>query len=324
MAVRPTFVFGSPRSGTTWLARIFDSRPDTLYRHEPDICNPGELPYVFGPDELEPHVETMQAYAKTLVEDRSLRSNGLLPQFAKSYRSALAQKFRLSLLYAGRALEKATPGLQLDRKLKIPDLIAANSTAHPVIKSVSSMGRLPLLARSVEDCNIVVLVRHPCGVVASGLRGVATGKMSTAQAYHDWLKLEPAIRRGLTAQKLDQLSHVEVLATSWLLFNEYVLDALAGNPRVKVVVYEELCENPVELTQEIFDHCGFDDSPETRDFIRACLDSTDASPEYFQVLRNPKAAAVRWKSELSEADQQTVYELTRDSTPGRLFYTDAG
>lgn len=30
-------ILGSPRSGTTWLAAIFDSHEDILYRHEPDI-----------------------------------------------------------------------------------------------------------------------------------------------------------------------------------------------------------------------------------------------------------------------------------------------
>jgi hypothetical protein len=29
-------VLGSPRAGTTWLAKIIDSHPNILYRHEPD------------------------------------------------------------------------------------------------------------------------------------------------------------------------------------------------------------------------------------------------------------------------------------------------
>ena len=34
--MRTVLLFGMPRSGTTWLGKIFDSHPDTLYRHEPD------------------------------------------------------------------------------------------------------------------------------------------------------------------------------------------------------------------------------------------------------------------------------------------------
>src|ERR1700757_2925244 len=29
-------ILGSPRSGTSWLAKIVDSHPDVLFRHEPD------------------------------------------------------------------------------------------------------------------------------------------------------------------------------------------------------------------------------------------------------------------------------------------------
>jgi hypothetical protein len=29
-------ILGAPRSGTTWLGKIFDSHPRVLYRHEPD------------------------------------------------------------------------------------------------------------------------------------------------------------------------------------------------------------------------------------------------------------------------------------------------
>ena len=35
-ASAPILLFGMPRSGTTWLGKIFDSHPQVLYRHEPD------------------------------------------------------------------------------------------------------------------------------------------------------------------------------------------------------------------------------------------------------------------------------------------------
>ena len=40
LAESAILVFGLPRSGTTWLAKIFDSHPDVLYRHEPDELTP--------------------------------------------------------------------------------------------------------------------------------------------------------------------------------------------------------------------------------------------------------------------------------------------
>jgi len=40
LADRAILVSGSPRSGTTWLAKLLDSHPDVLYRHEPDEVSP--------------------------------------------------------------------------------------------------------------------------------------------------------------------------------------------------------------------------------------------------------------------------------------------
>src|SRR6185312_4530492 len=37
-------IFGLPRSGTTWIGKLFDSHPDTLYRHEPDSVRRLSMP----------------------------------------------------------------------------------------------------------------------------------------------------------------------------------------------------------------------------------------------------------------------------------------
>ena len=37
---RSILVVGLPRSGTTWIGKIFDSHPRTLYLHEPDSAVP--------------------------------------------------------------------------------------------------------------------------------------------------------------------------------------------------------------------------------------------------------------------------------------------
>ena len=44
-------IFGMPRSGTTWLGKIFDSHPDIIYLHEPDSeFRLKEVPLLVTPD----------------------------------------------------------------------------------------------------------------------------------------------------------------------------------------------------------------------------------------------------------------------------------
>ncbi len=51
---RLVLVFGMPRSGTTWLGKIFDSHPETLYRHEPDAWGRlNAMPLLAQPDQAE-------------------------------------------------------------------------------------------------------------------------------------------------------------------------------------------------------------------------------------------------------------------------------
>src|SRR5690349_8179034 len=67
---------GFPRFGTTWLAKIFDSHPDVLYRHEPDELT--------GPDpSLAP-----AGQIRTWLLQRSPRAAAKRPNFPKSWRPA--------------------------------------------------------------------------------------------------------------------------------------------------------------------------------------------------------------------------------------------
>ena len=62
------FVFGMPRSGTSWLGKIFDSHPDVVFRHEPDIdFRNTSIPWY--PEETEPYLDEARAY----IANTSLR-----------------------------------------------------------------------------------------------------------------------------------------------------------------------------------------------------------------------------------------------------------
>jgi len=321
--MKPIFIFGSPRSGTSWLARIFDSHPDTLYRHEPDVAlGASGIPFVFGPDEPDGYIEAMSLFAERMINDRSFRSNAQLPQFTKSYRGVLQHHARLSMIYVGRGLDKIIGRqFQIERRIKIPDMARNRDHIVPVIKSVDSMGRLPLLARTVHDCHIVLLIRHPCGVISSGLRGQSQGIMGVMKAFSDWAKLETAVVRGLGRERLEKLDTLEARAVGWMLFNEYAMKELSGDTRAQLIIYDELCNDPHRVTRGIFENCGLEYAPQTQAFIEKSIGSTDSSPGYFQLVRNPSIAANRWKEELDEDQKERVRQIVEDSMPGRFFYS---
>src|SRR5437762_1830686 len=96
------FLFSSPRSGSTWIAKAFDSHPGTIYLHEPDIVDRGSdlLPHWFeqGAGDFKNHAKH---YLARLSANRSLRTVGTRPFFAKAYRSETARHIRTGLIYVG-------------------------------------------------------------------------------------------------------------------------------------------------------------------------------------------------------------------------------
>src|ERR1700712_540760 len=78
-------VLGAPRSGTTWLAKIVDSHPDVLYRHEPDATLPGPSPMT--PDALAPLLARWAA-------ETGARTVTKRPYFRKSWQPGWARGLR--------------------------------------------------------------------------------------------------------------------------------------------------------------------------------------------------------------------------------------
>jgi hypothetical protein len=161
-------ILGAPRSGTTWVGKIADSRPDVLYRHEPDIADPPpDLPVFVDPP---PSAGLQARFDRHLLRwagARDSRSAGSRPVFPKAFQPPLAQFVRGAVVYAAKAGERV--GDSLAARTVIPELSARRPAAH-VLKSVNLLGRLPLVLGSPWVSAVVLVLRHPCAQVASGLR----------------------------------------------------------------------------------------------------------------------------------------------------------
>ena len=116
------FLIGSARSGTSWLAKIFDSHPDVIYRHEPDsIVVSYSIPFFPDPEEMESLIPETRDYFTKLLNVRQLKSAGSLPVFNKNYLSKFTNNFLPRLIFMLKVTSTISHRLGLSVEVKVPD-----------------------------------------------------------------------------------------------------------------------------------------------------------------------------------------------------------
>ncbi|MSP01458.1 MAG: sulfotransferase [Acetobacteraceae bacterium] len=290
-------IVGAPRSGTTWLAKIFDSHPDVLYRHEPD--------------EAVPPSGSIQADIARWVRQRDPRTAGKRPFFTKSWQSAPARFLRTSLAYA----DSATARIGLPT-WPIPDL-GATARARVVIKSVRLNTGIGDFVRGFPRGRALLILRHPCGQVASVMRGTRDGRFDLAEAGTDMPFDEAsavafAARHGLDEPAFQRQPDAAKYAWSWRAFNEIAVDAINGRINSHIVIYENLCANPTIEARALLTFAGLPWHKQTETFLTRS--TTHAGPAgYYAVVRDSIAAAERWRTAMTPADQAAVRDVVRIS-----------
>lgn len=319
---RCILVFGMPRSGTTWIGKLFDSHPDTLYRHEPDSVRRLTLPLYPETQEAPRYREELERFVASLPGLRSPKVVGKLPLFPKSYQSTPA-------LYAyrlGVAAAKATSRLRSDFPCLYRPTAAGSQRACLVWKSIESPGRLGVCVEALPHARAIHLMRHPCGYVASVLRGEAAKRFSqqTPSADDLWL-LEKLLvtsvgkTKGLCLKDVERLTPEERLTWRWVLTQEKILADVARCDRVLTLRYEDVCAAPLDMTRRMFEFASLDWQMQTEEFIRESTQATNT--DYYSVFKNSKASAEGWRSELTSPVIERILRILRANPVGR-FYDD--
>lgn len=328
-APRFLLLFGTPRSGTSWLGKIFDSHPQTLYKHEPDRSGCG-LPFAPSPESAEQCRPMIVDFVARLASTNTQHTSARLPTFRKSYRATIAQPIHEFSVLASRAA--AVVGCELP-VFQFADV--GPPQVRVIWKSTDSMGRLGVILRNVEDCCAIRILRHPCGYISSVLKGEAQRKfitkVRTSENYESLQALleTPAGRqRRMTLDHLRQLHPVERMAWFWVLLNEKAQDDTAGDSRCTSVRYEDVCRDPANKGKELFSFCGLDWHWQTAEFVRtSTLESpptaldriTQNSRRYYSIFRNPLESAEKWKSEMRVEDIERVFGVLRQSDLMSLY-----
>lgn len=322
-------LFSMPRSGSSWLGKILDSHPQTLYKHEPDSGRL-HMPLAPDPSSAEEHRPVIETFVKELGPLCDARVSSRLPVFPKAYRSPVAQFIHKTSVVSSIAL---SPLMH-----RFPVLQCANPKKpgiQVVWKSIVSLGRLGVILRVVPESRAIHIVRHPCGYVCSVLRGEAqrkfAGNVPTSEHYNSFrmlLDAHGARTHGLTLDHLRDCHPVERMTWMWVLMNEKAERDNRANPRCLMFRYEDLCNSPEAKTQDLFSFLGLDWNEQTAAFLRMSTKveeagafdrMTQAERRYYSIFKNPIKAANRWKSEMKDEDIRRVYGVLAHSDLRDLY-----
>ena len=314
-------LMGSPRSGTTWLAKIIDSHPAVLYRHEPDSINVNpEIPFVPEAAEVDRHMAACRDYLQLLVGERASKSSGSQPMFSKDFRGPVSEAFRRLLILGVKGGERIPLAGSLLSGIQVPDLITGQAAPRTFIKSVSSLCRSYMFSLADPQARFIHIIRHPCAYVASTVRGKKLGLLSDDPYIETLAAMSQASSYGLTLEKLLSLSREEQLAARWMLQNEKVMQEMSGLEGYQQVIYEALCARPLEVAETLLAFMGLEMNDQTRSFIEQSSGGKSGEVRYFDVTRDSAAAASSWMSELDNEQISSIRQLVSPSKAGGLYF----
>lgn len=309
----PILILGAPRSGTTWLAKIIDSHPDVLYRHEPDATLPSPSPLT---------ADALPALLARWAADQSPRSATKQPFFPKSWQSAWKRRLRTVLATGISAAARMPPPFKALAKLRIPDL-GDRPAPRIAIKSIDWAEGAPVLASTLPGSRTIFILRHPCGQVASVMRGNRQRRFDlksdgTDMPFDEVKAIRFAARHGTDEPGFQALPDAAKYAWSWRAFNEPAYAALAAQTNVHVVLYEALCAQPDTLSRRILRFSGLEWNRQTEVFV-ALSTSHRGQAGYYAIFRNAVAAAENWRTTMPRADQDAVRAVVAPSPLARFW-----
>jgi hypothetical protein len=314
---KPVLVVGLPRSGTTWIGKVFDSHPGTLYLHEPDSAVPmRDVPPLIGSAPGEGEADRLRASVARTMNVRLTRVAGSLPRFRKAYRSPGFDWLHQRMVFSAKLWSRAFG------EVRIPDLASAsNQPPRLVWKSIESVGRIGMLARLAPEFRVIHILRHPCGWMRSFGRGYQERLFTSERDdWADFRLLEstpPAQRRGLAMSSFREMDDIERDTWLWILWNENGVEGGEGLSNVLTVRYEDVCAAPVAQSRMIFRFAELDWHPNTENFIYRSISTS--SERYYSVFRDPLTAANRWRQSFSGAQLHRVEAIMEQSHVGRMF-----
>ena len=319
---RIILVVGAPRSGTTWLASILNTYPEVIYSHEP-FRKLGDVEPALLAD-MKRGILSREDKARLIRILSSGRPSWRRPPFFSKTdldRPAILQ-------YLCWYLVRITGGGHgAFCRIFSPD---PDGSYDLLIKEVDWARHLESTIRALL-AEVILIIRHPCSVVGSLIKGKRLGLMPE-QDRHTWMRprVEECRHLGYSSSSVLSMDDYEFHALDWLLQNLTYRRILRGHPRAAVIVYEELSSEPLVSAESLFRFLDWSIGPETQRFIELSTGLRHSVPSdlervlnrYFGVIKDRIKVSESWKAVLSDEASGKVLAIASRYPDFRSFWSE--
>lgn len=196
-----------------------------------------------------------------------------------------------------------------------------------IVKFVRLNRMLPWVAERFRLRSMILIIRHPCAVVASRFKPGQKLPFELLQNVKPFptpkeIFIEASQIEGLDQGLLDKLKEIttreEIIAASWCLDNYVPLSYPKPNPWI-VVIYEKLIKEGEKEITRIFNEIGEKNVPRSA-FNHLKSPSIVTQKNDKKIVANLDTQLSKWKESLSEKQIERILSIV--SAFGLDFYTE--
>jgi hypothetical protein len=330
------FVLGIQRSGTTWLANILDSSPDTLLFMEPFAPAYGLFPEL--PDQgfffRSAPAETIrllreETYGRLLKRKRLHFARSLIDPRWFKFERATARFFTRFQRYLPARYERRVAQFTLLNLNRFEDSFPLYPKAafprHWVVKELRFAGKIPLLRAAFPDARYLVVLRSPHATVDSMLRWFARGGLGEVRGELNSFveKLEcQRIAKCYSAQidmaRAGSIAHRAALY--WrVCFEEMVRALEREDASYRVLPYEALASRPQIETRALLDWAGIAWTAHLDAYLKHSTGREVENPAATNTVRQSVTYYGAWQAKIPEEVSQAVDDVVDGSRLMKYF-----
>ena len=196
-------------------------------------------------------------------------------------------------------------------------------TTHVVYKEVDMAATFDSICST--SLPLAYIVRHPCAVVRSRLKGQEDGVMNLAGRRKN---LEAVISESAHliddfGDRLDDLTPLQAEALIWRADVERCVAAVARSDHADLFFYEDLVDGPMVGAEVLLATLGLTMAPQVADFVRASSQGASfrqrlaygeiGRKKYFSVFQDPAVSRDSWKSQMTSDEKAQVVDVVRSA-----------